>query len=243
VERLERTEALRSIAADAAVMAAAVAEGPLDAEVPGCPGWLLRELVTHTGRIHRWVVEAVTTTAAPATFPARPDDDEDLAAWFRAGAKRLVEVLAGATPGGACWTLMGPGTVDFWWTRQAVETAVHRVDAESALGRPSPIDRAVAVAGVDELLGAFGPMLVLRGAVPLDGESLHLHATDGEGEWLVRLVGGGLEVSREHAKGDAAVRAPASALLLWLYNRPAAGGVEVLGDADVAERWRTQLRI
>ena len=47
-----------------------------------------------------------------------------------------------------------------------------------------------------------------------NGETLHFHRTDGDGEWLVRLTPDGPEVERAHAKGDVAVRGSASDLLL-----------------------------
>ena len=83
-------------------------------------------------------------------------------------------------------------------------------------------------------------ILFWRGAshLPGSGESIHLHATDGEGEWLVRLGGDGLVVTREHAKGDVAMRAPASDLLLFLYGRAGAADAEVFGDATILERWQ-----
>ncbi|HQR30574.1 MAG TPA: DsbA family protein, partial [Anaeromyxobacteraceae bacterium] len=45
-----------------------------------------------------------------------------------------------------------------------------------------------------------------RGERPLPSGSLHLHRTDGPGEWLVRAVDGEVVSTQEHAKGDAAVR-------------------------------------
>ncbi len=43
---------------------------------------------------------------------------------------------------------------------------------------------------------------------------------------------------REHAKGDVAIRAPASHLLLFLYGRAGASGAEVFGDASILDRWQ-----
>jgi hypothetical protein len=49
---------------------------------------------------------------------------------------------------------------------------------------------------------------------------------------------GGVAVTHEHGKGDAAIRGPASALVLWLWGRPTPG-VEIFGDQAVAEAWRS----
>ncbi len=49
--------------------------------------------------------------------------------------------------------------------------------------------------------------------------TIHLHCTDGEGEWLITRAGDDVVVTREHAKGDVAARGTASDLLLFLWGR------------------------
>jgi uncharacterized protein (TIGR03083 family) len=131
------------------------------------------------------------------------------------------------------------------------ETAVHRWDASHAVGIPYEIPAAVAADGIDEFLSFFAAGRPSAGAAPVGG-TVHLHCTDLDkdvaegaddrsaavGEWMVtRLDESGIEFTREHAKGDAAVRGRSNDLLLWLWRRPA-GPVEILGDADVAARFR-----
>ena len=80
-------------------------------------------------------------------------------------------------------------------------------------------------------------------AVPVDG-SVHLHCTDVEGEWLVTADADGADVvTREHAKGDAAVRGPAHDLLMVLWRRQPLDTVEVIGDRAVAERLIARTRL
>ena len=70
------------------------------------------------------------------------------------------------------------------------------------------------------------------------GRSVHLHCTDVAGEWLVVDDGaGGYVVTREHAKGDAAIRGTAHDLLMVLWRRLPLDAVEVIGDRAVAERF------
>ena len=89
----------------------------------------------------------------------------------------------------------------------AQETTVHRVDAEQAVGLPvAPIPPALAVDGIDEIFTVFVPAIA-AGRSPGDGRTVHLHATDAEGEWLVRSDPGYVVVESGHAEGDAAVRA------------------------------------
>ena len=115
------------------------------------------------------------------------------------------------------------------------ETAVHRWDAQDAAGDPEPIDAELAVDGVDEWLEVFGASQDRKpeGA----GETIHLHRTDGEGEWLVRVQPDRIDVTRGHEKGDAALRGSSSDLLLVLWRRLPLDRVEVLGDRAVAERF------
>ena len=87
----------------------------------------------------------------------------------------------------------------------------------------------------------FVPRFLARSGVPDDlvGATLHLHCTDdgraeGTGEWLLRLTAEGAEVTRAHAKGEAALRGPASDLLLAVWHRFGLDAVDVVGDADRA---------
>ena len=126
----------------------------------------------------------------------------------------------------------------FWPRRMAQETTVHRVDAEQAVGRPvGAIEPAFAVDGIDEVFSVFVPALG-AGRSPGDGRTVHVHATDADGEWLIRFDVGEVAVQAGHAKGDAAVRGPAGELLLWLWGRLPLDGFEVFGARDAAEALR-----
>jgi uncharacterized protein (TIGR03083 family) len=120
--------------------------------------------------------------------------------------------------------------------RVAQETAMHRWDAEAAAGDPQPIDRALAADGIDEMLEVFVPRV--NDKLVGTGETLHLHATDGDGEWLITLTPDGPTWERGHAKGDVAARGTTSDLLLLLWNRRTPDDLEVFGDRTVLERWR-----
>ncbi len=130
----------------------------------------------------------------------------------------------------------------FWQRRQAHEAAIHRYDAQLAAGSPQPVNGTLAADGVDELLTVLGPRS-FGAALAGPPATLHLHCTDRQGEWLVRLTDSGFEVERAHAKGDVAVRGPASDLFLFSHNRRGTDGLEVFGDAAVLERWRQHARL
>ena len=126
----------------------------------------------------------------------------------------------------------------FWPRRMAHETAVHRVDAEQAVGAAvGAIEPAFGVDGIDEILTIFVPALGADRS-PGDGRTVHLHSTDAEGEWLIRFDPDRIDVATGHAKGDAAVRGPAGDLLLWLWGRRPLDGLEVFGDPGAADALR-----
>ena len=64
--------------------------------------------------------------------------------------------------------------------------------------------------GIDEILQDYVPHRFDRDAWGDADATLHFHATDGEGEWLVTVTDGEVAWEHSHAKGDVAARAPSS---------------------------------
>ena len=241
----DRDAQLGALWRDGLALADAAERAGLDAPVGSCPGWTVADLVWHTGEVHLfWRTCVAERWSDPSAYvePDRPLGDL-LLPWYREGVQRSVEVLTAAAPDEPIWSWAPRGGTAAWIVRRmAQETAVHRWDAEAAAAggaAPPPIDTELAVDGVDEFFEHFSDTAA-EGAAAVHGR-VHLHATDADGEWLVSepAVGGRLEVSREHAKGDAAVRGTASNLLLLLWRRVGLdddGRFEVFGDAEVARR-------
>jgi uncharacterized protein (TIGR03083 family) len=164
--------------------------------------------------------------------PTRPDTDEGLFAFAAESAEQLVTALSAVDPATPVYTWAAQKDVAFVIRRMAQEVAVHRVDAEQAAGRDHRIDPDLASDGVDEFL-EFHLADEVAGSV-------HLHCTDVDGEWLVAPGADGTKVvTREHAKGDAAIRGPAHDLLMVLWRRQPLDTVDVVGDRSVAERFVT----
>jgi len=221
---------------EGALLADAAERAGPQAPVAACPGWTVSDLVWHVGGVHdfwRRIVEQRAADRAEVKRALTRPPDGELLAWYRAGLERLAGVLAAADPATPVWTWAPQKDAGFVRRRMAQETVVHRVDAELAGGAASQIDPALAVDGIDEFFQFFAPDKA-KGAAALDG-SVHLHATDTEGEWLVTATGDHLQASRGHAKGDAAARATAADLLLLLWRR-GHGTVEVRGDQAVLDR-------
>jgi uncharacterized protein (TIGR03083 family) len=217
----------------------------LRAPVPAAPGWDTAELLRHVCVVHgrgRVVLQTGTLerpTVENGMIPAPPDDG--LVEWYRAGLDDLVAAIRAVDDPERPAYSFSPRHrfVGFWPRRMGQETTIHRVDAEQATGRPvAPIDPAVAVDGIDEMLAVHLPAFG-AGRSPGDGRTVHLHATDAEGEWLIRFDEGELTIEAGHAKGDAAVRGPAADLLLWLWGRRPLAGLEVFGDTSAAQALRT----
>ena len=229
-----------AIRADGAALAGGARAAGVEAPVPSCPGWTVTDLLGHIGRIHRWVARMIEDRA-PARgehwSEAAPPAPDGILDWFAAGVPLLADALAEGGPAVDVWSWTDDHTSGFWARRQAVETAVHRYDAQLAAGDPAPVARDLAIDGIDEFFWLI-PFWPWAERVRGSGETLHLHCTDGEGEWLVRLATDGVVVTREHAKGDVAARGTASDLLLFLYGRVPPSELEVFGDATLLARWR-----
>ena len=221
---------------------AELAGGDLHASVPTCPCWTLVDLIEHTGKVHRWQTEAARHDHGgfpdPASFGAGPADGQSWADWFQSGVDEAVATMSKVEPDEPRWTWAerdGGDTAQWYFRRIAQETLVHRIDAElAATGGFEAADPAFALDGIDEMFDMFlpasGPEEIGGG-----GETIHLHATDIEGEYLVTLHPTTITVERGHAKGDAAVRGTATNLLLFVWGRDL-GQLERFGDESAIDR-------
>jgi uncharacterized protein (TIGR03083 family) len=214
--------------ADAAIVAG------LAAPVASCAPWTVHELVRHTAVVCQfWQGLASGSFSDPGDFvPVAEPPAADVIDAYRADVEATVATLAPLDPATPCWTWSAQQDIGFVQRRLAHELAVHAWDATMAAGQPQAIDGSLAVDGIDEYLELFVPAGTSQG----DGDPLtgHLHATDTDGEWFLRVGGGQWTVERTHAKADVAIRGTASDLLLALWGRQplASGAFEVFGDAD-----------
>lgn len=214
-------------------------EGNLAAEVPSCPGWSVEMLLGHLGRVHGWAAEAVGNAqgAAPEGFPPAPETVTP--SWYLGELDALLTTLSETDLLAPRWTFSPDHhQAWFWLRRQALETVVHRWDAQAATSTsPEPIDAGLAVDGIDELLTIFAPRALQRVAPFHLGGTMHLHATDHAGEWVLRVENSTLQVERTHAKGTVAAQATASDLYLWLWKRIPDDTLATFGDTTVLDTW------
>ncbi len=218
---------------------------PLDLAIPSCPGWTAEDLWHHLGSVHRWVTDVVGSDATKRTKRSDleielPEADQ-LPRWIAEGGEALVPALrkAGDTP---VWSFVGTVPATWWARRQLHETLVHNLDAVIALGQSVEIHPVLAEDCLDEYLEVNAQLLASRQKPGEGSYTVHLHATDVEdpalGEWMIRVTDGALSLSREHGKGDVAVRAPMAELLLLVTGRQRLDRIqaEVFGDPQLVDR-------
>ena len=244
---MESERYLTALARESEALAAAAAAAGPSAPVPSCPGWTVADLLVHCASGDLWartIVEQRTTQRVSADLPEDPPTGDALVPWFLDGAHALVVALTEVDPTTSVWTFSpADRTAEFWRRRRALETAVHRYDAQLAVGpsATTPIEAELAADGVDEYLTVYVPRWGKDVAGP--GQSLHFHCTDVEGEWLVVGTDDGVTVTREHAKGDVAARGSASDLMLFVWGREPASRLEVFGDAALLDQFSGAINV
>jgi uncharacterized protein (TIGR03083 family) len=214
-----------------------VAASDLDAPVSTCPEWVVRDLVHHMGSVWQAIELAMANHSAEAPDLAAleplPAGDDEMLAFNAATLARLVDSLGTADPGRPVWSWSADQTAGFFQRRAHHETLVHRIDVELAVDDRTPVDPADALDGIDEL---FSVVVSPTGENTPTG-SFHLHRTDGDGEFMLAVTDGSITVTREHAKGDAALRGTAEDLWLAMWRRRSIEGMEFFGDEAIAAQW------
>jgi uncharacterized protein (TIGR03083 family) len=208
----------------------AVAAGSLDAPVPTCPDFTVDDLAAHVGGFCGfWTHVLCEGTGRPK--PPFDDAPDDRVAWLRDVKDHLDAELRTTPPDTVVWTWFPPDqSAAFVARRVANELAVHRVDAELARGTAAPVAADLAADGIEEIFVLLRHPQRAELLSPTR-HTLHLHGTDFEpAEWLVDFGPDGLHVTREHAKGDLALKGSVSDLAMLLYQRPTVGEVQRFGD-------------
>ncbi|MEV0321164.1 maleylpyruvate isomerase family mycothiol-dependent enzyme [Streptomyces sp. NPDC050658] len=234
------SEYLHILDSEGKLLARAAEAAGTGADVATCPDWQVRDLLRHTGVVHRWaaafVAEGHTSPRAPGEEPEL--DGAALVDWYRQAHAGLVATLRDASPDVQCWAFLpAPSPLAFWARRQANETTIHRVDAESALGgEPSPIGAEFAADGVDELLTGFHARDRSRVRTEKP-RTLRVRTTDTGDVWTVRLTQEPPVTERgEAGEAECEISGPAEQLYLSLWNR--APFPQVTGDSALSTLWR-----
>lgn len=211
-----------------------------DLAIPACPGWTMTGLAEHLGGVFAFIDATVRQASDKPGSPGatgKPEPDADVFDWLTERLHSVLGAMRDTPPDTPIWTWAPRQDAGFYRRRLASEVAVHLQDARQATGDSTPVDADLAADAIDEYfeVGLSHSTSAPDRSYPTS--SLHLHRTDGEGEWMLSSAdGSSVEITHEHGKGDAALRGSASDLLLFVWNR-GRENLELFGDADVADAW------
>ncbi len=238
-----------------------------DPPIKGCPGWDVAGLTGHMGRVYtfwlKWVRERPRGFSREAMSEIAADRDARLpgyTAWDRAGFPKesrpdgivpfarhagdeLDSALDDLQPEDTVWTFVpAHQTGAFVFRRLAMETTIHRWDAEDAhgiaSGVPSGSDDVLARDGIDEMLGMFGEDPGYQtNQDRRHGQKVLLHEDPGPGRWLVSFDKSGIATSPDEGPADVTVTGTATDLWLYIMGRRSADEMHIEGDNDLAASW------
>ncbi|MCO8270669.1 maleylpyruvate isomerase family mycothiol-dependent enzyme [Actinoplanes sp. TRM 88003] len=228
---------------------AAVAAGPA-AAVPTAPEWTVAELVEHVGQTQNWVAEIIERritdpTQLPTEMAVLPADPGEWTGWLSKSAQRAADACSDDAMDAPVFNAAGDGRTgtQFWMAGVLNESVVHGADADNAAGRTTEVDADVAAALISNhfamLTSPTWRMLrsesadALRGA----GQTLQFAPTDSPDGWFVERQPDGATWQPGTRPADVTVTGPAATLLLTLTRRLPLAGVDVTGNADLAQHW------
>ena len=226
----------------------------MDADVPSCPGWKVRDVVQHTGVVQRQK-EQIVRERWMGTGPDLMDPPPTgLVEWFLAGSEKLLTTLAQTDPGIPVYSWFPPEqNVGFWYRRMAHETAIHRVDAELGHGTINPIDSGLAADGIDEVLTVMMEGFPAWATSTPSNQTLRIELDDQADSWSLRLItwtGVGPESGTKYRDEPGVVfelvdepttvmRGHASDLDLFLWGRGPKDALSVEGEASLVDTLRS----
>jgi len=221
--------------------------------VPHCGDWQLGDLAFHVAEVWHFWAEVVADTITDRTEIrdiaklTRPDSHAAIITLLFDAHVRLCNALHAADASVQVWTWTGSNQPVAWVERRMVqETMVHLWDAGRTQGDDLGFDPIVCADGIDEWLTWFAAEERAEGEMKVGG-TVHLHCTDdvlpdGAGEWFISAMKEPKATfTREHRKGDAAIRGEAQDILMWLWRRLTsrdASTLEIIGDDVVARRFQ-----
>jgi uncharacterized protein (TIGR03083 family) len=221
---------------EAAHFTTALRTRPLDARVPSCPEWTVRELAAHLGGVHEWVCAVLTTGPQDRRDGPIEGDPGD---WYEQRVAQLIATLTEVGVHHECWTHQRDNRRSgYWFRRQAHEISMHRADADLAFVGTAAYPAELAADGIGEVLDIWLPrMAKYRGPQPLPAP-LSLRAIDTSHRWLLTPQKAAPPMATgPHATGDSAaeVTGTAADLLFLLWKRPST--VDISGDRMCAREF------
>lgn len=243
MELVEHIEVLRT---EGMLLADSAEATGFEAQVPTCPEWTVRDLVRHVGEVHRWAhshVAQARPTLNTESFAIWPAEDKSLLPWYREGHAQLLQALEAADPEADYFSFLpGPKGTRFWARRQAHETAIHRVDAQSVTGMVGETTADFAADGIGEILNGFFARRPSR-VTSAEPYSFELVCTDSPQSWRVKVDGDGPAVVDASGPADCRISGTTFDLYLLLWNRRPLDGLDVQGSPAGLDHWRENARV
>lgn len=216
-----------------------VASGSLGLPVPSCPDWTVTDLLAHVTEVYQHKTECIRQGKRPEPWPP-PPTDEDPIERFDGALADLLDEFDHHDPADQAYTWFDPDqSVGFWIRRMALETVIHRVDAELAISDVTAIPTDLALDGIDEVLGIFLGWASIEEArrdeawpvlERVDGTIVVVRTDDSA--WSVRPTPQGVQVSSGAGPEPAAtVSGDPVDVLLWLWRRAGDEKLTVQGDS------------
>lgn len=228
----ERTAAARDVIA----YLASRTPQEMQAAVPNCPGWTVRNALVHVGRVG---------IAWRAMMQAGPDDPEsrnrgyaeselkpegapvdEIASW----AYQALDLLDGEVDRSCYFSMTGgAGTIGDWGWHAATELGLHRLDVESALGHGYSMSDAQALDALAYSCELFLP--AFRRATDTDPGSVAIEVVSADG-----AIAGSCELASD-TRTSVSISGPGPEILLALWGRNHANVTVAAGDAAVLAAW------
>ncbi|HUY06683.1 MAG TPA: maleylpyruvate isomerase family mycothiol-dependent enzyme [Acidimicrobiales bacterium] len=229
---------LESLGQEGALFSEASRQSPL-ASITTCPGWQTRDLVQHLAGVYRfWSIQLLagdeTMQTTVPTFMAHGDVNME----FDQIEFELTRQLSSASEDAPCWNWSGGDYTSGWVARRmALETAIHRIDAQLAGGDATPIDSDLSLDGIDERLEVHLRLDLRENPTVSLGGTICLICSDADSAWTISAERGRLRVRDGRGPASVALVGSASSLFQFVWNRADLNCFQVTGDRSVAVNW------
>ncbi len=239
--------------ANSGLVSSAARQG-LDEPVPACPGWQVRDVVGHLGRIFATKEPLIRTRSQEEAeeSDSLKSPDSGLIDWFKTQSRALSDAFRVTPSNTKVWSWSDDHSVGFWLRRMAHETLIHRVDVEQAHGENSPIVSELADDGIDEVLTIFMSGCPDWADFELTGNTTRIESSENtwDLEWISwagisprsgKRVGpmSSIQLSDQIKNPDCVISGSSADLDLWIWGRGSMSDLAIAGDIELAHSLRT----